>query len=481
MIKLLNQLFDLCDDITVNSNQVKKKSLFVAYQGHQFDGRNFIDSAIKSGAAAIIYEKKNFEWKPEWNIPHMAINELKKELPIIANKFYGNPSKSFKLIGVTGTNGKTTSTVWLSSCLNQLKIKAGYVGTLGYGDNINLFPTSNTTPDVFSTQKILQYFKAKKASHIAMEVSSHAIDQKRIDTLEFDIKVLTNITRDHLDYHGSIENYIKCKTSFLLEKPLSVIIINNDDPAGKIIAEQIKTQNKTPKLLTFGLENNSDLMAKKISFYNDRVAFDLHHKDEIYRFEAPIFGKYNLYNLMGVIGCLLKLEINIKDIQSVVLDLPQIEGRAEVIMRNDNNEPIIIIDYAHTPDALRNILETIKQHNSKKLTVLFGCGGNRDQGKRKEMAIIANQWADKAIITSDNPRDESPVDIIEEISRHINIPLKKFEKRDAAIKYAVEGMSSNDILLIAGKGHECYQEIKGKKYPFSDKNIALKVLEKIKK
>ncbi len=181
---------------------------------------------------------------------------------------------------------------------------------------------------------------------------------------------------------------------------------------------------------------------------------------------------------MGVIGCLLKLEINIKDIQSVVLDLPQIEGRAEVIMRNDNNEPIIIIDYAHTPDALRNILETIKQHNSKKLTVLFGCGGNRDQGKRKEMAIIANQWADKAIITSDNPRDESPVDIIEEISRHINIPLKKFEKRDAAIKYAVEGMSSNDILLIAGKGARMLSRNKRKKISLFRQEYSAKSIRK---
>jgi|TARA_B110000971_G_scaffold187714_1_gene197066 UDP-N-acetylmuramoyl-L-alanyl-D-glutamate--2,6-diaminopimelate ligase len=479
MIESLQQLFSICDEITVNSNQVSKKSLFIAYPGSTFDGRDFIGHVIKSGAAAILYDKNNFEWKKEWKLPHLGIDKLKKRLPEIASEFYGNPSDSLRILGITGTNGKTTSVQWLSSCLNQLNRKTGFIGTTGYGEGANINSTKNTTPDIFTIQKIIREFKEKKISNIAMEVSSHAIDQGRIDNLKFDIKLLTNITRDHLDYHGNIENYIKCKSDFLLNKQTGeVIIVNNDDPIGHQIIEETNKKKTNLKILTFGIKTPSDLMAKDIIVSDDRTTFDLHHNKNCYKFDAPIFSRYNLYNLLGVIGCLIELKITIKNIQFVVSNIIGVEGRAEVINRNSNNQPNVYIDYAHTPDALKNILEALKQRNPKTLTLLFGCGGNRDKGKRKEMGEIANQLADKVIITSDNPRDESPIDIIDEISRNINIPFKKFENREVAIVYAVENMNENDILLIAGKGHEDYQEIKGKKYPFSDKKIVLNNIRK---
>ena len=479
MIESLQQLFNICDDITVHSNQVTKKSLFVAYPGDTFDGRDFIGHVIKSGAAAILYDKNNFEWKKEWKLPHLGIDKLKKRLPEIASEFYGDPSDGLRVVGITGTNGKTTSVQWLSSCLNQLNKKTGFIGTTGYGDDTNINSTENTTPDTFTIQKIIRELKEKNTSHIVMEVSSHAIDQNRIANLKFNIKVLTNITRDHLDYHGNIENYIKCKTDFLLNNELGeVIIINNDDPIGHQIIKNINKKKNYLKHLTFGINNPSDLMAKDITVSGDRTTFYLHHNKERYKFDAQIFSRYNLYNLLGVISCLIELKIRIKEIQFAVGNIIGIEGRAEVINLNSNNQPNVYIDYAHTPDALKNILEALRQRNPENLTLLFGCGGNRDKGKRKEMAKIANQLADNVIITSDNPRNESPIAIIDEISRNINIPLKKFENREAAIVYAIDSMNENDILLIAGKGHESYQEIKGKKYLFSDKKIALDNIRK---
>ncbi len=480
MIESLQQLFKICDDITVHSNQVTKKSLFVAYPGSTFDGRDFIDHVIKTGVSAVLYDTNNFVWKKEWELPHLGIDNLKERLPEIASEFYEQPSDNLRVVGITGTNGKTTSVQWLSSCLNQLDRKTGFIGTTGYGDNFNINSITNTTPDIFTIQKIIREFKEKDTSYIAMEVSSHAIDQGRIDNLKFDIKVLTNITRDHLDYHGNIANYIKCKTKFLLSEITGdTIIINNDDPIGSKIIKKINREKTNLEILTFGINNPSDLMAKEIIVSGDRTTFYLLHDKQHYKFDAPIFSRYNLYNLLGVIGCLLKLKITIKDIQFVVSNILGVKGRAEVINLNSKNQPNIYIDYAHTPDALKNILEALKQRNPKNLTVLFGCGGNRDKGKRKEMAKIANQLADNVIITSDNPRDESPIAIINEISRNINIPSKKFENREEAIIYGIERMNENDILLIAGKGHECYQEIKGKRYPFSDKKVVLDNIRKI--
>ena len=230
MIESLQQLFKICDDITVHSNQVTKKSLFVAYPGSTFDGRDFIDHVIKTGVSAVLYDTNNFVWKKEWELPHLGIDNLKERLPEIASEFYEQPSDNLRVVGITGTNGKTTSVQWLSSCLNQLDRKTGFIGTTGYGDNFNINSITNTTPDIFTIQKIIREFKEKDTSYIAMEVSSHAIDQGRIDNLKFDIKVLTNITRDHLDYHGNIANYIKCKTKFLLSEITGdTIIINNDE------------------------------------------------------------------------------------------------------------------------------------------------------------------------------------------------------------------------------------------------------------
>lgn len=475
MIDQISELFDLCDDLTIHSDQVKKNSLFVAYPGYKFDGRNYIDSAIKLGAKAILYDLKNFEWKKNWKVPHFGINELKEKLPEIAAEFYGNPSKDLKVIGVTGTNGKTTTVLWISSCLNYLNIKSGFIGTLGYGDHNKIYPTTNTTPDIFTIQKILREFKNNQTHHIAMEVSSHAIDQGRIDGINFNIKLLTNITRDHLDYHKNIKSYIQCKTSFMIGESISHIIINNDDPAGQEVVKKIKDL-KNPNFITLGITNDSDLMAKKISYRNNKTLFDLHYDHKIYKIKSSIFGTYNIYNLLGVIACLIKLKIKIQDIQSAVEILSNVEGRAEIIGKNNKKKPNVFIDYAHTPDALENILVTLRQLKPKKLILIFGCGGNRDKGKRREMAIVANKFSDYAIITSDNPRDEKPMDIINDITKYISIPWEKFEKRHEAIEYGLKNMSSNDILLIAGKGHECYQEIQGKKYPFSDKKIALEIL-----
>jgi len=461
-------------DISNDSRHVKKNSIFLAYPGIHTDGRKYIAEALKKGAKAIVYEKKNFTWQKSWDAPHYGINDLKNNEGEIAHIFFKKPSKELLTIGITGTNGKTTCAYWISEIQNLLGKKTGLIGTLGYGHK-KLKPHAYTTPDAIFNHRILKEFKTEKIKSVVMEVSSHALSQGRVNGILFDVAVFTNLSRDHLDYHLNFKNYFDAKKKLFHFPSLKVAVINIDDAYGKKLKLSL-VQNKT-KVITYGIKNG-DIRASHIEYSLSSTTFQLITKKETYKVKAPIVGEFNVYNLLAVISGLVGSGLPIQKVIKQVSHISQVPGRMERL--GTKLTPQVFIDYAHTPDALKKALRTLKDQTEGKLVCVFGCGGDRDKGKRKEMAEAASDLADTNFITSDNPRSESPKKIISEISRSMSGAYKIEIDRHKAIFKAIEQAKKQDIILIAGKGHETYQEINGVRYPFSDKKYVKKALKKYK-
>lgn len=461
-------------DISNDSRHVKKNSIFLAYPGIHTDGRKYIAEALKKGAKAIVYEKKNFTWQQSWDASHYGINDLKNNEGEIAHIFFKKPSKELLTIGITGTNGKTTCAYWISEIQNLLGKKTGLIGTLGYGYK-KLNPHVYTTPDAIFNHRILKEFKTEKIKSVVMEVSSHALSQGRVNGILFDVAVFTNLSRDHLDYHLNFKNYFDAKKKLFHFPSLKVAVINIDDAYGKKLKLSL-VQNKT-KVITYGIKNG-DIRASHIEYSLSSTTFQLITKKETYKVKAPIVGEFNVYNLLAVISGLVGSGLPIQKVIKQVSRISQVPGRMERL--GTKLTPQVFIDYAHTPDALKKALRTLKDQTEGKLVCVFGCGGDRDKGKRKEMAEAASDLADTNFITSDNPRSESPKKIISEISRSMSGAYKIEIDRHKAIFKAIEQAKKQDIILIAGKGHETYQEINGVRYPFSDKKYVKKALKKYK-
>lgn len=461
-------------DISNDSRHVKKNSIFLAYPGIHTDGRKYIAEALKKGAKAIVYEKKNFTWQQSWDASHYGINDLKNNEGEIAHIFFKKPSKELLTIGITGTNGKTTCAYWISEIQNLLGKKTGLIGTLGYGYK-KLKPHVYTTPDAIFNHRILKEFKTEKIKSVVMEVSSHALSQGRVNGILFDVAVFTNLSRDHLDYHLNFKNYFDAKKKLFHFPSLKVAVINIDDAYGKKLKLSL-VQNKT-KVITYGIKNG-DIRASHIEYSLSSTTFQLITKKETYKVKAPIVGEFNVYNLLAVISGLVGSGLPIQKVIKQVSHISQVPGRMERL--GTKLTPQVFIDYAHTPDALKKALRTLKDQTEGKLVCVFGCGGDRDKGKRKEMAEAASDLADTNFITSDNPRSESPKKIISEISRSMSGTYKIEIDRHKAIFKAIEQAKKQDIILIAGKGHETYQEINGVRYPFSDKKYVKKALKKYK-
>ena len=426
----------------------------------------------KKGAGAVIYDPLDFEWDTQWKLPNLPVKNLKYSISNIASEFYNHPSKKINLIGVTGTNGKTSSVHWITQCLKHLERKAKMISTIGYGFIDNLKPTTNTTPDAVEIQSMLNDFTIDKVQDACIEVSSHGIQQGRVSSVDFDVRVFTNLSRDHLDYHDSIESYANIKKEFLLDAKKGYLVINIDDPLGKKIFKESKLDEA--QKISFGIDSPCILQAKNLVTENKITKFNLIYQEKIIEVSASVIGQYNIYNILGVIGALISLGYRIEDIIPVLKILIPVPGRAEALDTGLDNCPKVIIDYAHTPDALKNILESLKSTKYKKLKLVFGCGGDRDKGKRKEMAVIVNQYADFVFVTSDNPRNEEPKKIIDDICENLIIPNIAIEDRETAIKEALKKSNFDDVILIAGKGHETYQEIRGVRKLFSDRLIAKK-------
>jgi UDP-N-acetylmuramoyl-L-alanyl-D-glutamate--2,6-diaminopimelate ligase len=457
--------------IAFDSRKVGDGTLFVAVKGTLSDGHAFISRAIESGARVIVCE--TLPDTIHKSITFVTVKNSAQALGIIASNFHGNPSTKVKLIGVTGTNGKTTTATLLFQLFTALGYKCGLISTVENRIVDKVVPSTHTTPDPVQLNALLQTMMEAEATHVFMEVSSHAVDQERIAGLKFTGAIFTNITHDHLDYHKTFENYIRAKKKFFDELPSDAFaLVNADDKRGMVML-----QNTKAKKQSFGLKKMVDFKGKIITNSIEGLELEVNGKNVWFK----MIGDFNAYNLLGVYGTAMLLGEDSDEVLTRLSTLNGAPGRFELV--NPGSRIIAIVDYAHTPDALQNVLETIGQFrtgNEQVITVV-GCGGNRDKTKRPLMASIACRLSDKVVLTSDNPRDEDPNQIIQEMQTGI-MPTEArktlvIADREEAIKTACMMAKEKDIVLVAGKGHEDYQEIKGVKYPFDDRKVVERMLK----
>ena len=461
--------------ITADSRKVQLGSLFLAYAGDKSDGRDYIGDAIHNGAAAVLWDAEGFEWHDDWDIENIAIKKLRNQVGNIASQFYKNPSSKMWMIGVTGTNGKTSITQWLSQCFNYLNHKTAVIGTLGNGLPEAISPSYNTTPDAILLQGMLAGYVSQQAKVVAMEVSSHGLHQGRVNGVHFDVAVLSNLTRDHLDYHGTFDEYAAAKRRLFDASDLHFAVLNADDEFGLDIAEELTDTGTV--VVTYGIARG-EVRASDIRFENTYFTFNAITPQGNAAVKANLIGRFNVYNVLAVLSTLLVSKVSLQDAVAAIAQIRAAPGRMQTM--GGDNLPLVVIDYAHTPDALEKVLTTLKAQACSKLICVFGCGGNRDMGKRPLMGKLASELADAVVVTSDNPRNENPDDIIQDIVRSMLGNFAIEADRAKAISIAILAAKPSDIVLIAGKGHEDYQDIGGIKLPFSDVEQAEQVLKKYK-
>lgn len=460
------------DHIAFDSRKVKGKTAFVATKGTQVDGHQFIDQAIENGATAIVCETMPGEIVS--GITYVQVLNSPKALGIMASNFYNNPSQKLNIIAITGTNGKTTVATLLHQLFMEMGHTCGLISTVENKINDKMIEAAYTTPDALTLNALLVEMVKAGCTHCFMEASSHALVQERMAGLAIAGAVFTNISHDHLDYHGTFDEYIKAKKKLFDELPKDAFaLVNADDRRGTVMLQNTKASKHT-----FALKYPADFKAKIIS--NTLYGLELEIQNKIVWFR--LIGSFNAYNLTAALAVAVLLGEEEEETMMQLSKLKGAQGRFETI---EHRGIITIVDYAHTPDALENVLKTIKgiRTGGEKVVTVVGCGGNRDKEKRPIMAHIACQFSDKVILTSDNPRNESPMDILNDMEAGINpVALKKvltIADRKEAIKTACVMASKGDIILIAGKGHEAYQEIKGVRYPFDDRAIAKELLNLI--
>ncbi len=467
--------------ITADSRQVVPGALFLAYPGVQSDGRNYIEQAISAGASAVLWEKVGFSWPKNYAISNVGVDDLKQQTGLIAADFYGKPSQKLTVIGVTGTNGKTSVSLWLAHCLSLLGQKTAVLGTIGNGivatSNTPLATSTNTTPDAILLQAMLADYVMQNAKMVVMEVSSHGLDQGRVNEVDFDIAVLTNLSRDHLDYHQSMEAYADAKQALFAWPSLACAVVNADDTLGQKIAAKLKAQHKT--LLSYGLQAG-DVRASDLQLQQKGISMRVSTSEGVAQLSAPVLGRFNAYNLLAVLTTLLSLDIPLAKAVSAIEKIKPVPGRMQQL--GGAELPLVVIDYAHTPDALEKVLATLREQiePNSKIICVFGCGGERDAGKRPLMGAIAKKFADEIIVTADNPRNEDSASIVNQIVTGLNGLYRVELDRAKAIHLGVATAHAGDIVLVAGKGHEDYQEIAGVKLPFSDVAVAQIALGKYK-
>jgi UDP-N-acetylmuramoyl-L-alanyl-D-glutamate--2,6-diaminopimelate ligase len=458
--------------LTADSRRTIRNSLFLAYPGEHADGRDFIGQAVAQGASAVLWERDNFSWNADWKVQNLPVECLREKAGVIADKFYGHPSRHLRVIGVTGTNGKTSCSHWLAHALTRLGRKTATVGTLGNGFPGALSEAINTTPDPILLHGMLAHFLAQGATGVAMEVSSHGLAQGRVNGVHFDVAVFTNLSRDHLDYHGDMPSYAEAKSQLFRWPGLRSAVLNSDDAFGADVAA--KQVDKGVHVLTYGLESG-DVRGSSLVLSGDRISMDVATPEGNARLDIRLMGRFNAYNLLAVLAALLVSGVALKDAVQALHQIEPVAGRMQQLGGQD--KPLVVIDYAHTPDALEKVLGALREQTSGKLLCVFGCGGNRDKGKRPLMGEAASRLADRVIVTSDNPRHEDPAVIIADIVAGMGSNYCVEADRAAAIALAMEQAKSGDVILLAGKGHENYQDIGGVKLPFSDAEVALRVLE----
>lgn len=462
--------------LSVDSRDLHEGDAFIALAGGSTHGLRFLEQARAAKVAAILFETPA---PANADLPGnaIAVDGLRAKLGRLADRFYDSPSTAMSMTGVTGTNGKTSTVQLIAQALSLHGDTVGTIGTLGAGLYGRHVAGERTTPDVIAVHRLLAQMRKQGASHVAMEVSSHALEQGRVDQVAFRIAVFTNLTRDHLDYHGTMEAYGLAKAKLLSWPTLQAVVINLDDEFGTRLLDSVN-----PGVRLIGVSSrgagNAVLRAESPKLSPQGLQFTLSEGASAIEISSPLLGRFNIDNLLAVAGTLRALNWSLQEIADMLPRLSPVDGRMSRVGGKDG-QPLIVVDYAHTPDALEQALASLREHTPGRLTCVFGCGGDRDRGKRALMAAIAERGADRVIVTDDNPRTENGdaivADILAGFSHRNGIDVQR--DRAAAIAEALSGAGANDVLLIAGKGHEAYQEIDGVKFPFDDLAVARAALE----
>ena len=460
------------ENVYYDSRKVTPGSLFVAVSGFAADGNRFIPMAISKGAVAVVTAKK-----PEGDVPYILVESDRMALALLGCNFYDHPAKAMTMIGVTGTNGKTSVTLLLKQVLEKtLGAKVGLIGTMANMVGDEIIPTERTTPESFELQGLFARMRAAGCTHVVMEVSSHAITLERIGGTHFDIAAFTNLTEDHLDFHKTMDAYCDAKAD--LFRRCDMAVVNADDSyASRILAAA------TCPVLTTSVKGEGDIRAENLELLSEGIRFAAVSKDAKVPVTLPIPGKFTVYNALTVMGIAAKLGISLEACAEALKTAQGVKGRVEVVPTPETPYSVLI-DYAHTPDGLENVLSSVKDFCKGRLIALFGCGGDRDPMKRPIMGRIGVKLSDLAIITSDNPRTEDPMAIIEDILKGVKKEHGEYivmEDRRAAIRYAMDIAKKDDIIVLAGKGHETYQEINGIKHHLDEREEVAAHLKELRK
>jgi UDP-N-acetylmuramoyl-L-alanyl-D-glutamate--2,6-diaminopimelate ligase len=466
LVSVRGDIPDTFSDISDDSRTVAPGTLFIAVKGSIRDGHDFLASAEKMGAVAAMVEDAE-----RTSLPAIVVREGRKAAAIAAGAAYGDPSRELRMIGITGTNGKSTTAGILRHLLDSPGSRAASIGTLGVllGTEATVVPggAELTTPGPVELQRVLRKLADLEVKTVAMEVSSHSLDQRRIDGLTFDAAVFTNLTRDHLDYHHTMEAYFTAKAR-LMEyiDPDGAAAVNIDDETWVALAD-------TRRKILFGVSPNAEVRATDVRFFPSGSEWNLVHGEESAHVRLPLIGDVNVHNALGAAAVGITFGVSLRDIAERLADLPQVPGRLEVIA----NRPTVLRDYAHTPDAIERALTAVRPFTTGRLILVFGCGGDRDRGKRAQMGSVAEAGADVVIVTSDNPRTENPDRILDDIEEGMKRGLhQRILNRREAIQTALTDAEDGDVVLLAGKGHETYQIVGTTKLPFDEKVIVNELL-----
>ncbi|MEA3405581.1 MAG: UDP-N-acetylmuramoyl-L-alanyl-D-glutamate--2,6-diaminopimelate ligase [Pseudomonadota bacterium] len=471
-------------DLQLDSRQLKKGDVFIALQGLNNHGLDYLKQAIDSGVSCAIADRVLNETEQAWleqaklKPVLMLVENLADQLAELANWFYEQPSNKIKVVGITGTNGKTSTAHYLAQLLLQLGQTPALIGTLGNGvvkslDNMTLQTALNTTPDVVSVHRLLHQFSQQGANWVVMEVSSHALELGRVEGVEFTSVALTQVTRDHLDFHGTEQAYQDAKAKLFLDYQSQSQVLNIDDDLGS----QLAISGELANMVSYSVDGKESALLRCVQniLTTDGIRSDLEFKTQTGQACLNLMGRFNIENVLCALGIILANGFKFNELMELLPKLTSVKGR----MQKVSSQPTVIVDFAHTADALQQVLQALKDHLSalqeNRIWVVFGCGGDRDQGKRPLMAKVAESLANYVVLTSDNPRFESPQKIMDETLLGFNQPglVKVIEDRELAIEFALSQASKNDVVLVAGKGHENYQEINGQKLPFSDEQVVL--------
>ncbi|MBL9133367.1 MAG: UDP-N-acetylmuramoyl-L-alanyl-D-glutamate--2,6-diaminopimelate ligase [Verrucomicrobiaceae bacterium] len=450
---------------------------FVALRGTHADGHTFIPKATEAGCAAIIAEQAPPD---DCSVPWIHVRHSRIALAQAAAAIHGHPAKNMTFVGVTGTNGKTTTAFLAHHLLNTAQMRCGLLGTIFYDLGGTQIPATHTTPESLEIQGLLAEMRDRGCRACTMEVSSHALDQDRAFGLPFSAAIFTNLTQDHLDYHGTMEKYFEAKTKLFqiaADTPRAALVINADDSWGRKLIDKFAS---TGRVIKYGFGVGCDFRAINVRYDLTGTTFELDAKGRHFLVRLPLIGDFNVYNALGALAAASGIGLNLREAIANIQKAPQVPGRLERV--SDNNRFQVFVDYAHTPDGLVNALKTVRALRPNRIITVFGCGGDRDRTKRPKMAAAAEEGSDICVLTSDNPRTEDPQTILNDAKAGFARPKGHaiIADRRAAIRAALEGAWEGDIVLIAGKGHEDYQDIQGKKHPFDDRKIARHLLQEIK-